>query len=856
MEMFAKCAVRITDLFSVEDNAANEWRRQNAAFDTNPMYQLIYLAGKGRLVEAYEKRANDAEFREEIRKAVPEFLYNGGEGKLITRVEFAHFRKHFGAGVEMKERCDKMTTQQLLREFNRMQTSDIQQFREHEACWDLGKRGEAGETILHICYLNNTEPYFEIARLLLEEFPKLALDIYEGREYYGESALHFAIINNNLDVVKLLVDRFNAKLDQRATGKFFRPCNQEYIETDSETPSNESHSYYGEYPLAFAASMGNTEIYDYLIEQSLGLLTNGGAESSRGSVDPNAQDSYGNTVVHMVIIHNQKHMMSHVINHSKMPARYDIYNEAGLTPLELSYRLGRADLFATLLDLGSETQWRYGNVAAVVYPLPAIDSIGPNGELNKRSALRMIVQGSKIQHLKMLEGQVIHRLLEEKWNRYAKGMLRSQFCWTILYLILLSLVVLLRPSGELWTHPDVKTMIRYVAEVGVVCGCGAIMLYTTLEIFARGSCRSYFSSLTELPEKGSLLLSVVMTTTCVPCRLLNWRAVEDMLLTMCVPLAWSYLVHFYRVHRKLGPLVVMIGKMCRGDLLKFTIMYGICIYMFATVFYYGMRDVERSHFTTWKRAMETTFYMTYGRFHHADMKFFRVPITITTVFVIFSLLIPVLLLNMLIAKMARTFEKIKDRSRMEWKRQWAMIILNLERSLSQEKLTEFQRAYSTEVRIKKSPEVRTVFTKLPPKRMPTWNRRSSSKGSSRRLRFSLSKDSSNSDSIPPSPPFQLTSFESVDEVRPEFSWRRVSIFPPPPPPTVGGEESSSPKGEMVDCRALLVIKALPKAWLQTKKEIMHKWKASSARFLHHHHTTHARPALTNSKSSKVDESLV
>ena len=31
-----------------------------------------------------------------------------------------------------------------------------------------------------------------------------------------------------------------------------------------------------------------------------------GADSTRGSVDPNAQDSYGNTVVHMVIIHNQK----------------------------------------------------------------------------------------------------------------------------------------------------------------------------------------------------------------------------------------------------------------------------------------------------------------------------------------------------------------------------------------------------------------------------------------------------------------------------------------------------------------------------------------------------------------------
>ena len=49
----------------------------------------------------------------------------------------------------------------------------------------------------------------------------------------GESALHFAIINNNLEAVKLLVDHFNARMDQRATGKFFRPANLEYIESDS-----------------------------------------------------------------------------------------------------------------------------------------------------------------------------------------------------------------------------------------------------------------------------------------------------------------------------------------------------------------------------------------------------------------------------------------------------------------------------------------------------------------------------------------------------------------------------------------------------------------------------------------------
>ena len=50
------------------------------------------------------------------------------------------------------------------------------------------------------------------------------------------------------------------------------------------------YAYYGEYPLAFAACRGNEELYDYLIDH-------GG--------DPNLQDSFGNTVLHMLVIHNQ-----------------------------------------------------------------------------------------------------------------------------------------------------------------------------------------------------------------------------------------------------------------------------------------------------------------------------------------------------------------------------------------------------------------------------------------------------------------------------------------------------------------------------------------------------------------------
>jgi len=50
------------------------------------------------------------------------------------------------------------------------------------------------------------------------------------------------------------------------------------------------YAYYGEYPLSFAACFGYEHIYDYLIDHG---------------ADPNRQDSFGNNVLHMMVIVNQ-----------------------------------------------------------------------------------------------------------------------------------------------------------------------------------------------------------------------------------------------------------------------------------------------------------------------------------------------------------------------------------------------------------------------------------------------------------------------------------------------------------------------------------------------------------------------
>ncbi|XP_072757468.1 transient receptor potential cation channel subfamily V member 5 [Anoplolepis gracilipes] len=434
---------------NTESNVTSGVKKQT---DTSAvmLYKLVDLKGGGLLVDMMKRATQTKQYAEldhAMRTKVEPFLYNKGEGKWIPIEKLVLLRnkdrprhKMLSPLKAMENPADYDIDKDM--GDDEVDETKIDKSKYRLVCWNLSDRGAVGETILHLCMLNATAIHADLAKRLLRFYPKLINDIYLCDEYYGENVLHIAIVNEDPSMVKFLLDSGADDpriIHERCFGNFMCPEDQKATRFDSqehewvcvspETNYN-GYVYWGEYPLSFAACLGQEECYRLIL--------------ARGA-DPDKQDTNGNTVLHMLVIYEKLTTFDMAY---EVGASLDIRNVLSLTPLTLSAKLARIEMFFHILNIEREIYWQIGSITCAAYPLSQIDTIDVNtGTINNNSALNLVVFGEKDEHLELMDGVLID-LLNAKWNTFVKFRFYRQFILFFFYFVLSLISFTLRPGPQ------------------------------------------------------------------------------------------------------------------------------------------------------------------------------------------------------------------------------------------------------------------------------------------------------------------------------------------------------------------------------------------------------------------------
>ncbi|CRK89237.1 CLUMA_CG002996, isoform A [Clunio marinus] len=611
------------------------------------LYKLANYKLGGDLIDAFNIGGQHA-VEELIREQFGVFMYKGGKGQIINRAEYLRWKYMENAEVSIPIEASLSSHDPLGK------------WTDHKACWQMQYRGALGESLLHVLILCDTKVHTKLARLLIRVFPELALDVMEGEEYLGASALHLAIAYSNNELVNDLIDA-GADVHQRAIGRFFLPKDQQ-SNTPVKNTDYEGLAYLGEYPLAWAACVNNESVYNLLLEVG---------------ADPDAQDSFGNMILHMVVVGDKLDMFGYALRHPKLPAKNGIVNKAGLTPLTLACKLGRSEVFREMLELSCREFWRYSNITCSAYPLNALDTLMPDGSTNWNAALIIILNGTKPEHLDMLDGGIIERLLEEKWKTFAQHQFLKRLLILFIHLFFMSISVYTRPSRTKQSHKDddddddddvsgddelasealvmeegldVQTIIRYCCECATIAGVISFVVFQQGDELKNQGLKAFLKQLKQAPAKAIFLVSNLLILSCIPCRIMGDDILEDRLLCFAVPGSWFLLMFFAGAIRLTGPFVTMIYSMITGDMFTFSIIYIIVLFGFSQAYFFLYKGHEN---------VDETPYGTYAS-----------------------------------TWMGNTYAYVIEQSEKEFMKQWAKIVVTLERAIPQTDAQKYLEEYS------------------------------------------------------------------------------------------------------------------------------------------------------------------
>lgn len=542
----------------------------------------------------------------------------------------------------------------------------------YEAC-EVHQRGALGETALHTAALFDSP---EAALVLMEAAPELVFEPMTSELFEGQTALHIAIMNQNVNLVKALLAH-GASVSARATGAAFRHSARNLI-------------YFGEHPLSFAACVGSEEIVRLLIEHG---------------ADIRAQDSLGNTVLHILVLQPNKPfacqmynlLLSHDGHGARLPALDLVPNHQGLTPFKLAGVEGNTMMFQHLMQKRKHVQWTCGPLTSTLYDLTEIDSSG-----DEQSLLELIVTTKKQEARQILDQTPVKELVSLKWQRYGQPYFRVLGAIYLLYITCFTMCCIyrpLKPRASNCTHSRDNTLlqqkllqeayvtpeddIRLVGELVTVIGAMIILLIEIPDICRVGITHLFGQTNLGGPFHITIITHACLVLVIMVMRLTNTRR-EEVPMSFALVLGWCSIMYFAHGLQMLGPFTIMIQKMIFGDLMRFCWLMAVVILGFASAFYiiFQTEDPEElGHFCSYPMALFSTFELFLAIIDGPANYNVDLPFMYSITYAAFSIIAPLLMLNLLIAMMSDTHWRVAQERDELWRTQVVATMVMLERKL-------------------------------------------------------------------------------------------------------------------------------------------------------------------------------
>ncbi|XP_061246699.1 transient receptor potential cation channel subfamily V member 1 isoform X1 [Bos javanicus] len=563
------------------------------------------------------------------------------------------------------------------------------------------KDPETGKTCLLKAMLNLHNGQNDTIPLLLEiarqtdSLKELVNASYTDSYYKGQTALHIAIERRNMALVTLLVEN-GANVQAAANGDFFKKT------------KGRPGFYFGELPLSLAACTNQLGIVKFLLQNSW------------QPADISARDSVGNTVLHALVevadntADNTKFVTSMYNEILILGAKIhptlkleELTNKKGLTPLALAARSGKIGVLAYILQREIQepecrhlsrkfTEWAYGPVHSSLYDLSCIDTC------EKNSVLEVIAYSSSETPNRhdMLLVEPLNRLLQDKWDRFVKRIFYFNFFVYCLYMIIFTTVAYYRPAGGRPPFKPKHTVGDYFRITGeIISVAGGIYFFSRgIQYFLqrRPSLKTLFVD--SYSEMLFFMQSLFMLATVVLYFCHRKEYVASMVFSLAM--GWTNMLYYTRGFQQMGIYAVMIEKMILRDLCRFMFVYLVFLFGFSTAVVTLIEDEKNDSVSVelsqhrWRghgcRSADS-----YNSLYSTCLELFKFTIGMgdleftenydfKAVFVIlllaYVILTYILLLNMLIALMGETVNKIAQESKNIWKLQRAITILDTEKS--------------------------------------------------------------------------------------------------------------------------------------------------------------------------------